>query len=153
MSTNDRPLPPVRQRTRNARPPYEIGYGKPPERSRFKPGQSGNPKGRPKGARSLKTIVHEVLGEKISVRTNGKERRVSRLEALILRQVELAVKGNMRALEKLLQLHMTLAPVSEPEKVLGPTGLSETDEAALQELARVVAIVGVDAFSSSKSGR
>ncbi|MFZ3585531.1 DUF5681 domain-containing protein, partial [Loktanella sp. DJP18] len=31
---------------------YSVGYAKPPESSRFKKGKSGNPKGRPKGAKS-----------------------------------------------------------------------------------------------------
>jgi len=44
------------QRKRAQRPPsapsYDVGFGKPPVRSRFEPGQSGNPRGRPKGSRN-----------------------------------------------------------------------------------------------------
>jgi hypothetical protein len=137
MADDPRQLPPVRKRTRKMRA-YNVGYGKPPEHSRFKPGQSGNPKGRPRAARSLRTIVHDILNERITVRADGKQRRISRLEALVLRQVELAAKGNLRALEKLLHLHMTLVPDSEPIAPTGSDSLGETDEAVLQEYARMI---------------
>lgn len=39
--------------------PYQVGYGKPPAHSRFKPGQSGNPSGRPKGAKNKRLALHE----------------------------------------------------------------------------------------------
>jgi hypothetical protein len=38
-----------------------VGYGQPPVASRFKPGTSGNPKGRPRGAKNLKTLVKEAM--------------------------------------------------------------------------------------------
>lgn len=50
-------------------PSYSVGYGKPPAHSRFQPGQSGNPKGKKKGAKSFKTVVGGILNEKVAVRT------------------------------------------------------------------------------------
>ena len=50
---------------------YDVGFGKPPKNSRFKPGQSGNPKGRPKGAKGLRTELKEELSERISVTEGG----------------------------------------------------------------------------------
>ena len=44
--------------------PHAVGFGKPPMHTRFKPGQSGNPRGRPKHSRNLKTIIQEVLTPK-----------------------------------------------------------------------------------------
>ena len=38
---------------------YAVGYGKPPAESRFKPGKSGNPAGRPRGARNKKPTFGE----------------------------------------------------------------------------------------------
>ena len=55
---------------------YTIGYGKPPEHSRFQKGQSGNKKGRPKGARNLKTETIEELSETVTVRIGDRLVRV-----------------------------------------------------------------------------
>ena len=41
--------------------PYDEGYGKPPENSKFKTGQSGNPNGRPKGKKNTNTLFNEAL--------------------------------------------------------------------------------------------
>ena len=46
---------------------YEVGYGKPPRHTRFIKGQSGNPRGRPTGAKNLKTLLSEALNETVIV--------------------------------------------------------------------------------------
>ena len=81
---------------------YEVGYGKPPEQSRFKPGQSGNPKGRPKGVRNFKTDVQTTLKAPVKVIRGGKPRNVSTQEASLLRLREKALGGDARALDRLL---------------------------------------------------
>ena len=62
---------------------YKVGYGHPPFHSRFKPGQSGNPRGRAKQSRNLRTIVRQVSQEQIQIREGGRPRRMSRMEALV----------------------------------------------------------------------
>jgi hypothetical protein len=59
-----------------------VGYGRPPVHSRFKKGQSGNPKGRPRGRRSVASILHKILGEKVSVREGDKVWLISKMEGL-----------------------------------------------------------------------
>ena len=73
------------------------GYGRPPEQSQFKPGQSGNPKGRPKTGRNLKTIIRNALTSSVILREGEKKRSVSKLEGIVLRQLESALKGNEKA--------------------------------------------------------
>lgn len=72
--------------------------------SRFKPGQSGNPRGRPPGVKSLSDIVRKIVGQKVTITENGRTRRVPRLEAILLRAAGEASRGDARALRLLLQL-------------------------------------------------
>jgi hypothetical protein len=81
---------------------YEIGRDKPPRSTQFKPGQSGNPGGRKKGSRNLKTIVKAILESEIVLTENGRPRKVPVLEALILRQVQEGLRGQLRAIESLI---------------------------------------------------
>src|SRR5215469_5153687 len=60
---------------------YEVGYGKPPRSSRFKKGQSGNPRGRPSGSKNLSTLLSEALNEPVIVTENGR-RRLARRQIL-----------------------------------------------------------------------
>ena len=83
---------------------YEVGYGKPPKDGQFKPGQSGNPKGRPTGTRNLKTDLQDELSEKVQVTSGGKTQTVSKQRAMLMRTSELAMKGNIRAIELLTKL-------------------------------------------------
>src|SRR5207244_10457945 len=61
---------------------YEVGYGRPPQHSRFKPGQSGNIKGRPKGSKSLKAILEEALSSSVTITENGVLKKVALQELL-----------------------------------------------------------------------
>jgi triphosphoribosyl-dephospho-CoA synthetase len=135
---NELRLPPVRQRRRAQEPSYEVGYRRPPKHSQFKPGQSGNPKGRPKASKGLRTIVEETLHEKIPIRTNGKDRKVTRLEALVLKQMELASKGDLRALDKIIQLYRTLVPEEKSDRPAENAALTKTDKIALEEFTRII---------------
>ena len=78
-------------------PTYEVGYGKPPKHSRFKPGQSGNLKGKPKGARSLKSLIRRALEEKVAVKTNGKRDKATKREVIATQIVNQAVRGDTKA--------------------------------------------------------
>ena len=46
---------------------YQVGYGRPPQHTRFPKGQSGNPKGRPKGSRALASIWLRAMNEKVTI--------------------------------------------------------------------------------------
>jgi Family of unknown function (DUF5681) len=75
---------------------YDVGRGKPPKHTRFKPGQSGNPRGRPKGSRNTATILQEKLDAKVEVREGGKIKRMSKREIGILKAVnKFAETGNI----------------------------------------------------------
>lgn len=86
----------------------EIGYGKPPREHQFKPGQSGNPKGRPKGAKSEATILRGVLEQKIPMRSNNRTRHIPVIEAIHRRMAEQALKGDTKAAAFLLNRYGAL---------------------------------------------
>ena len=92
---------------------YEVGYGKPPKRTRFQPGKSGNPRGRPKGTKNLKTDLMEELGEKILVREGEHARQVSKQRALVKALLARALKGDVRAANSLLSMMMRLLDTGE----------------------------------------
>jgi hypothetical protein len=66
-------------------PQYPVGYKKPPRHTQFKPGMSGNAKGRPKGAKNFATVLEHELRARIEVTENGKRKRISKREAIASR--------------------------------------------------------------------
>jgi hypothetical protein len=81
-----------------------VGYGRPPMTTRFRPGQSGNPRGRPKGARNLGTVIAAALSERVAINENGRRRRITKLEASVKQLVNRAASGEARATQLLLAL-------------------------------------------------
>jgi hypothetical protein len=83
---------------------YEVGYGRPPVNTRFKPGQSGNPNGRPKGRKNMGDLLQEAFDKRIPIRQGETVRKVSTAEAIILAFVSKALKGDAKAFAKLFDL-------------------------------------------------
>lgn len=77
--------------------PEGVGYGRPPTASQFKPGKSGNPKGRPKGSRNYSTGLDEALDERVVVTENGKSRKLPKREVIAKQTVHKAASGDLKA--------------------------------------------------------
>jgi len=77
---------------------YKVGYGRPPETTRFKPGQSGNAKGRPKGSKNFGTALDKELGVRIPINENGQRKKVTKREAIAKQLVNKAASGDPRTL-------------------------------------------------------
>lgn len=83
---------------------YEIGYRKPPKHTRFKPGRSGNPRGRPRESKNLKTDLVNELQRKVPLTENGKTVLVRLQLAYVKNLILRAIKGDARADRTLLEL-------------------------------------------------
>lgn len=81
-----------------------VGYGKPPKSTRFKPGQSGNPRGRPKGARGLRNELKAELDEFVTITENGKSRRIRKRRLILKALAAKAAKGDVRAASQIVAL-------------------------------------------------
>ena len=80
-----------------------VGYGTPPEATRFKKGSSGNPKGRPKGSLNVANVFIKTLREKVVINENGQRKTVTKLEAALKQLINKAASGDIRALRQLLE--------------------------------------------------
>ncbi|CUH41201.1 DUF5681 domain-containing protein [Ruegeria atlantica] len=123
---------------------YEVGYGKPPKATRFQKGRSGNPKGRPKGAKGVNASLKRELEAKITVREGNHEARISKAEAIAKRLTAGALKGDTKLLMALLKVDADLFG--------GSDDVNEQASAALEGPDKVDYDILRDFFSSDPDG-
>jgi hypothetical protein len=112
---------------------YEVGYGKPPRHTRFKKGQSGNPRGRPSGSKNLATVLSEALNELVIVAENGGRRKITKRQAIITQLVNQSAKADWRATKILLDILQAIESRSEPAAA-ETSSFSEADEKVIEQL-------------------
>jgi hypothetical protein len=114
-------------------PKYEVGYKRPPKSTRFQKGQSGNAKGRPKGAKNFATVIKTELNTRISVTENGIRKTISKREATAKQVVNKAAAGHLPAVKLLLDqeryLESDLLPATPAQRTL-----SSEDKLVLKSL-------------------
>ena len=76
------------------KPRYDAGYGKPPLRTRFRKGQSGNPKGRGKGTKNFATILMKAMSQPVTINENGKRKTISKLTAAVTQLANDTARGD-----------------------------------------------------------
>ena len=95
--------------------PYRVGYRRPPQHTRFKRGQSGNPRGRHKGTRSLSSLLEKMFFERVTIREGDRARCLPIIEVVLRNILARASKGDPRATGALLHL-MKFLSEDEPPK-------------------------------------
>jgi hypothetical protein len=120
---------------------FEVGFGRPPKHGRFKSGQSGNPRGRPKRRPTFKEDFNAELREKLSLRENGRERKLSKQRALIKALMALAIKGNVRAMTAVIgsTRNFDLGQDDQPQETVDPMDLDILEAFVARERRRASA--------------
>ncbi len=117
----------------------DVGYGKPPKKSQFKKGQSGNPKGRPKGAKNLTGNGLELFHQPVPAISKGKATKIPAIDAIINRLLMDAIKGDTKSIKLALDQYAKLVggtnSKSMTDLVAGqsPFELTPEDEANIAE--------------------
>lgn len=106
---------------------YETGYGKPPRHTRFKKGESGNPKGRRKGSRNLASDLESALQEQVTINEGGVRKKVTKKQAALKQIANKAASGDVNSLRMLISLLQFLEQ-RPPDPPMPTTQLEEADE-------------------------
>lgn len=93
-----------KRRDENTIRDYDIGYCRPPKSGQFKPGQSGNPRGRPRGTKNLKTDLVDELRELVVITENGRTKKLSKQKLILKAMTAKAIKGDPRAADLVIRL-------------------------------------------------
>ena len=113
---------------------YRVGYGRPPVETRFKPNQSGNPKGRPKRQLTFPEVVSEVLAERVEIRSGDRTIRMTNRHALVRNAIRRALNGDPKLLRALPGI--TNIETIRAEDVEAKTSITAEDEAILEDFMR-----------------
>jgi hypothetical protein len=111
---------------------YEVGYGRPPQRTRFKSGESGNPRGRPRGSKNLALLLEKELKQRVIINENGRRRTITKQAAIVKHMVNKALSGDSRLLQLLLNeihIHEIRADSSE-----SGVNLDEADRQVMRQI-------------------
>ena len=93
-----------------------VGYANPPQEFQFRPGQSGNPRGRPKRAPSMAKVIRDALLQNVEVNKAGRRKKMSVVSAIVQQLVSSAARGDIRATKfvlSLVPLTPEIPPISE----------------------------------------
>jgi hypothetical protein len=115
---------------------FSVGYGRPPVHTRFQPGQSGNPKGRRKGQRNVRTVVDGELSQRIKVREGNRTRSLTKLDGFVVTLVNAALKGDAKAWTSLINLLRSLGMTGEPPAANDQKPYTADDEGLIADFLR-----------------
>ena len=111
------------RRAANKQAGAPIGYRNPPKHTQFKPGQSGNPSGRPKAKKTIDSILEARLMAPMTVTIDGKRKKLPALEILLTKELSKAMNGDQKSVRLLLDLYQT-------------RGLAGPDKSSQEEFSR-----------------
>lgn len=112
---------------------YKVGFCKPPVHTRFKPGQSGNPKGRPKGTMDTHRLIDAILNKKVAATIDGVPIRISKRQAMLMRLANNATSGDINSLRLLMPHLFQIDAKKEARARAKAENMSRSDREILDE--------------------
>ena len=114
---------------------YPIGYKKPPKSTRFKPGQSGNPKGRSKGSKNLSTLLDQELSKQVVVHENGVAKTRTKRQVVAAQVANKAAKGDHKSIQLINQIEQANLQAESNNPSTPPTyQLQQADHLVMQSI-------------------
>jgi hypothetical protein len=117
-------------------PDDTIGDGRRTVLGRFKPGQTGNPKGRPKKQRNLRTVLETTLNQRIIIREGNRSRSITKLDGIVLSIVNKSLQGDGKAQSSLFTLLRSAGMIGESPEAATPESLTPDDGALIADYIR-----------------
>jgi hypothetical protein len=118
----------------NVHDSYAVGYRKPPQHTQFAKGQSGNPRGRPKGSQNVAAVLKRAARQRVKVTSNGVSRLVTKLEAAVTQLLNQAASGDPRAIRELLYLHRLCEEPAQSDRAQADP--QEVDRAVMENIVK-----------------
>jgi hypothetical protein len=114
----------------NDNPDYKVGNCKPPRETQWKPGQSGNPKGRKPGSRSFKSIFLRVADAQPRVNpVLVPNPEPTNLEQIVASQFQRAILGDTEVGNQLIALYRTFTPEADDDETAAPDAAEDAHAA------------------------
>jgi hypothetical protein len=130
--------------------PDSVGYKKPPRHRQFKPGRSGNPKGRPKGGKNFSTILDEELNVRVPVTENGKRKKISKQAAMIKQAVNKAISGDHKSTQMILNEARQSEELKHAGSVIAAeVSVSPEDQLVIDSIVRRIRASNPAAFNNA----
>lgn len=117
---------------------YAVGYKRTPERTRYKPGQSGNPKGRPKGSKNIATLLDEEFRRRVPVNIEGKRLHITKLDALVRQTVHKGISDPKYGLPLMQHVQRSEASRERPNDTAPPLPSGPEQDRIIEEFLRGV---------------
>jgi hypothetical protein len=111
---------------------YAVGYGKPPLHTRFQKGQSGNPKGRPRGRKNMSTLLSNALNGSVVVVENGRRKKITKREAIVTQLVNKSAAADLKATQ--IVLAMLRDVDSQADGSADPAVFTEPDQEIIRRI-------------------
>jgi len=110
---------------------YEVGFGRPPVATRFKPGNRGNPRGRPKRKKTVNELLEEALNEKVRMLVNGRQKTMTKQQVILHNLVNGAARGDHKAIQTLFSLKARYQ--DSAATVINPAELDANDRQIIED--------------------